>query len=54
MSDAFGTIIFEKEGSVAHLALNRPDRLNAYSVAMRDDFAEALACGGRTRKSARC
>ena len=42
MSDASGTIIFEKEGGVAHLALNRPDRLNAYSVAMRDDFAEAL------------
>ena len=42
MSDAFGTITFEKEGNVAHLALNRPDRLNAYSVAMRDDFAEAL------------
>ena len=42
MSDAFGTIIFEKEGSVAHVALNRPDHLNAYSVAMRDDFAEAL------------
>ena len=34
--------MFEKVGSVAHLALNRPDRLNAYSVAMRDDFAEAL------------
>lgn len=42
MSDAFRTIVFEKEGRVAHLALNRPDRLNAYSVAMRDDFAEAL------------
>ena len=42
MSEAFRTIIFEKEGSVAHLALNRPDLLNAYSVAMRDDFAEAL------------
>ena len=42
MSEAFRTIVFEKEGSVAHLALNRPDRLNAYSVAMRDDFAEAL------------
>ena len=42
MSDAFGTIIFEKERSVAHVALNRPDRLNAYSVAMRDDFAEVL------------
>ena len=42
MSDGFRTIIFEKEGRVAHLALNRPERLNAYSVAMRDDFAEAL------------
>ena len=42
MSEAFRAIIFEKVGSVAHLALNRPDRLNAYSVAMRDDFAEAL------------
>lgn len=42
MSEGFRTIEFEKEGSVAHLALNRPDRLNAYSVAMRDDFAEAL------------
>ena len=42
MSAAFRTIIFEKEGRVAHLALNRTDRLNAYSVAMRDDFAEAL------------
>ena len=42
MSEAFRTIVFEKAGTVAHLALNRPDRLNAYSVAMRDDFAEAL------------
>ena len=47
MSDAFGTIIFEKEGSVAHVALNRPDRLNAYSVAMRDDFAEVLEAVGQ-------
>lgn len=42
MSEAFGTVVFEKLGSVAHLALNRPERLNAYSVAMRDDFAEVL------------
>ena len=42
MSEAFRTITFENEGGVAHLALNRPDRLNAYSVAMRDEFAEAL------------
>lgn len=42
MTAAFPTVAFEKEGSVAHLALNRPDRLNAFSVAMRDDFAETL------------
>ena len=42
MASPFPTIIYEKVGSVAHLSLNRPDRLNAYSVAMRDDFAEAL------------
>ncbi len=42
MTAPFPTIIYEKVGSVAHLSLNRPERLNAYSVAMRDDFAEAL------------
>lgn len=42
MTTAFSTVAFEKDGSVAHLALNRPDRLNAFSVAMRDDFAETL------------
>ena len=42
MTTPFATIIYEKVGSVAHLSLNRPGRLNAYSVAMRDDFAEAL------------
>ena len=42
MSEGFRTVVFEKVDSVAHLALNRPDRLNAYSVAMRDDFSEAL------------
>ena len=42
MGVAFPTIVFEREGRVANLALNRPNRLNAYSVAMRDDFAEAL------------
>ena len=42
MTTPFPTVVFEKEGNVAHLALNRPERLNAYSVAMRDDFAEAL------------
>ena len=44
MSAAFATIIYEKtDDGVAHLSLNRPGRRNAYSVAMRDDFAEAIA-----------
>ena len=42
MSGAFSTIIYEKSCGVAHVSLNRPQQLNAYSVAMRDDFAQAL------------
>ena len=42
MAAPFPTIIYDKAGGVANLALNRPERLNAYSVAMRDDFAAAL------------
>ena len=40
---SFSTIIYEKSGGVAQLSLNRPRQLNAYSIAMRDDFAETLA-----------
>ncbi len=42
MGAPFPTIVYEKHDGVAHLSLNRPRQLNAYSVAMRDDFAEAL------------
>ncbi len=42
MGAAFRTIIYEQHGGVAHISLNRPRQLNAYSVAMRDDFAEVL------------
>ena len=42
MSATFPTIIYEKKSGVAHVSLNRPQQLNAYSVAMRDDFSEAL------------
>ena len=38
----FQTIIYEKEGSIAHISLDRPAVLNAYNVQMRDDFSEAL------------
>ena len=38
----FQTIIYEKEGAIAHISLDRPAVLNAYNVKMRDDFSEAL------------
>lgn len=37
-----GTVLFEKRDAVAWVTLNRPDRLNAYNVAMRDDLFAAL------------
>jgi enoyl-CoA hydratase len=40
---AFTTILYNKEGPVAHISLNRPQVLNAYNIQMRDDFSEALA-----------
>ena len=39
----FETLIYEKEGAVAHVSLDRPSVLNAYSIQMRDDFSEALS-----------
>jgi enoyl-CoA hydratase len=41
--DGFETVIYEKRGPVAHITLNRPLALNAYSVAMRDDLYEVLS-----------
>ncbi len=38
----YDTVIYDKQGPVAQLSLNRPDHLNAYNVQMRDDFSEAL------------
>jgi enoyl-CoA hydratase/carnithine racemase len=42
MSAAFETVIYEKRGRVAWLTLNRPERLNAYNMQMRDDLDEVL------------
>ena len=38
----FATVIFEKQGPVAVVSLNRPRMLNAYNVQMRDDLYQAL------------
>lgn len=40
---AFETLLFSKEGGVAHISLNRPQSLNAYNIQMRDDFSQVLS-----------
>jgi len=39
----FETLIFELDGPIARITLNRPAVLNAYNVAMRDELTEALS-----------
>ncbi len=38
-----GDLLFEKDGRVARIILNRPDRLNAISIAMVEELGAALA-----------
>lgn len=38
----FETLIYRKEGHTARVTLNRPQALNAYSVAMRDELFQVL------------
>jgi 2-(1,2-epoxy-1,2-dihydrophenyl)acetyl-CoA isomerase len=40
---AFETILFECAGGIARLTLNRPDRLNSFTVQMHGEVAEALS-----------
>ena len=40
---AYETILFEVSGGAARLTLNRPDRLNSFTVAMHGEVADALA-----------
>jgi enoyl-CoA hydratase/carnithine racemase len=40
--NGFETVIYEKIGAIAHVTLNRPQALNAFSVRMRDDLYEVL------------
>ncbi len=41
--NAFETIIYEKKDAIAYITLNRPQRLNAYNLKMRDEFWEVLS-----------
>ena len=42
MSDAGGAVRVDREGDVVWLTLDRPERLNALSMAMRDQLWTAL------------
>ena len=37
------TVLFEKQGHIAYVTLNRPQVLNIYNVRMRDELYEALS-----------
>lgn len=39
-------ILVRRDGAVARVTLNRPDRLNAFAGTMRDDLADALETAG--------
>jgi 2-(1,2-epoxy-1,2-dihydrophenyl)acetyl-CoA isomerase len=40
---AYETIDFKVDGGIARLTLNRPDRLNSFTVQMHEEVADALA-----------
>jgi enoyl-CoA hydratase/carnithine racemase len=40
---SFETVIYEKEGAIARVTLNRPAVLNAYNVRMRDELFEVFS-----------
>src|SRR3954447_4985512 len=40
---AYETIAFKLEGGIARLILNRPDRLNSFTVQMHEEVADALS-----------
>ena len=46
---AYETIEFKVEGGIARLTLNRPDRLNSFTVQMHEEVADALADLGEAR-----
>ncbi len=46
---AYETIEFKLDGGIARLTLNRPDRLNSFTVQMHEEVADALASLGDAR-----
>jgi 2-(1,2-epoxy-1,2-dihydrophenyl)acetyl-CoA isomerase len=40
---SYETILFSNDGGIARLTLNRPDRLNSFTVRMHEEVADALS-----------
>src|SRR5438477_2700261 len=45
----YETMLFERSGAVARITLNRPDRLNSFTVEMHEELREALVELGDAR-----
>lgn len=45
----FSTLLYEREGPVAYVALNRPEALNAMNRQLTDELLEAVRMAGRDR-----
>jgi enoyl-CoA hydratase/carnithine racemase len=43
MGAAYQNILYEVEAGIATLTLNRPEKLNAYTLAMGDELVDAFA-----------
>jgi 2-(1,2-epoxy-1,2-dihydrophenyl)acetyl-CoA isomerase len=46
---AYETIDFKADGAIARITLNRPDRLNSFTVRMHDELRDVLANLGEAR-----
>ncbi|MSQ40716.1 MAG: enoyl-CoA hydratase/isomerase family protein [Dehalococcoidia bacterium] len=42
MTSNFETLLYEKEGAIARVTLNRPEVINAYNIQMRDELYQVL------------
>ena len=46
---AYETIDFKTDGAIARLTLNRPDRLNSFTVQMHEELRDSLGSLGDAR-----
>ena len=46
---AYETIDFKVDGAIARITLNRPERLNSFTLQMHEELRDALAAIGEAR-----